>query len=105
MNLLSNARHAVGRREDARVRVAVRRVPGGVAIEISDNGVGISPENAKKIFVHGFTTMKDGHGFGLHSSALAARELGGSLSCYSDGEGKGATFILELSSSEAALAS
>jgi C4-dicarboxylate-specific signal transduction histidine kinase len=38
----------------------------------------------------------DGHGFGLHSGALAAQELGGSLRVTSDGPGLGATFILEL---------
>lgn len=37
-----------------------------------------------------------GHGFGLHSSALAAQELGGSLTVHSDGPGQGATFTLEL---------
>ena len=50
-----------------------------------DNGVGISPENLTRIFNHGFTTGKDGHGFGLHSGALAAKEMGGSLNAQSDG--------------------
>jgi signal transduction histidine kinase len=48
------------------------------------------------IFAHGFTTRKDGHGFGLHSAALAAKEMGGSLTAHSEGLGKGAGFILEL---------
>jgi two-component system, NtrC family, sensor kinase len=61
-----------------------------------DNGVGIPAENLTRIFEHGFTTRKDGHGFALHSGALAARELGGSLLARSDGPGKGAEFILEL---------
>jgi len=67
-----------------------------VRIEIADNGVGIAPENLTRIFSHGFTTRKHGHGFGLHSSALAAREMGGLLTVQSEGAGKGATFILEL---------
>jgi C4-dicarboxylate-specific signal transduction histidine kinase len=67
-----------------------------IRISVIDNGVGIAPENLNRIFSHGFTTRKDGHGFGLHSSALAARELGGSLRAYSDGIGRGATFVLEL---------
>ena len=67
-----------------------------IRISVIDNGVGIAPENLNRIFSHGFTTRKDGHGFGLHSSALAARELGGSLRAYSDGVGCGATFVLEL---------
>ena len=61
-----------------------------------DNGVGIPAENLTRIFDHGFTTRSDGHGFGLHSGALAARELGGSLQAHSDGTGKGATFTLLL---------
>jgi signal transduction histidine kinase len=67
-----------------------------VRITVTDNGVGIPAENLQRIFNHGFTTRKDGHGFGLHSGALAARELGGKLQVHSDGPGKGATFTLEL---------
>ena len=65
-------------------------------IEVADNGVGISEDNLTRIFSHGFTTKKGGHGFGLHSSALASSEMGGSLTVYSDGVGQGATFTLEL---------
>ncbi len=63
---------------------------------MQDNGVGIAPENLARVFSHGFTTRKDGHGFGLHSGANAAREMNGALSAYSDGVGCGATFTLEL---------
>jgi signal transduction histidine kinase len=49
-----------------------------------------------RVFAHGFTTKKDGHGFGLHSAALTAKEMGGSLTVQSDGPGHGATFVLEL---------
>jgi signal transduction histidine kinase len=98
MNLLSNARHAVKLVEgEKRITVALRKKGDDrVTISVSDSGVGIAPENMTKIFVHGFTTKKEGHGFGLHSSALAARELGGTLTCASEGVGKGATFTLEL---------
>lgn len=68
----------------------------GVRISVVDNGVGIAPENLQRIFNYGFTTRADGHGFGLHASALAARELGGELRVHSDGVGKGATFALDL---------
>ena len=63
-----------------------------------DNGIGIPPENLTRIFNHGFTTRKDGHGFGLHSGALAAKEMGGSLTVHSGGTGQGAAFTLELPS-------
>ena len=58
--------------------------------------MGITPENLPRIFSQGFTTRKDGHGFGLHSGAIAAKELGGSLTVHSEGPGRGATFTLEL---------
>jgi signal transduction histidine kinase len=67
-----------------------------VRISVTDTGVGISAENLTRIFSHGFTTRSDGHGFGLHSAALAASEMGGQLVAQSDGPGHGATFILEL---------
>lgn len=66
------------------------------AIQINDNGIGINNDNLDKIFTHGFTTKKYGHGFGLHASAVSAQEMGGSLSVESDGQGKGATFTLSL---------
>jgi signal transduction histidine kinase len=56
--------------------------------------LGISPENRKHLFTYGFTTRKEGHGFGLHTSALAAQLLGGKLSLESEGPGKGATATL-----------
>jgi len=69
---------------------------GAIQIAVVDNGVGIPLENLTRIFNHGFTTRKDGHGFGLHSGALAAKELGGSLTVHSEGPGRGAAFYLEL---------
>jgi signal transduction histidine kinase len=67
-----------------------------VRFEVADTGVGIAAENLTRIFVHGFTTKADGHGFGLHSSANAAGSMNGSLTARSDGPGTGATFTLEL---------
>ncbi|AKJ02957.1 sensor histidine kinase [Archangium gephyra] len=99
-NLLSNARHALQEsgRTDKRLTVRIGADAGGelLRIEVADNGVGISPENLPRLFCQGFTTKKDGHGFGLHTSALAAAELGGALTCTSPGPGQGATFLLEL---------
>lgn len=67
-----------------------------ILIQIIDNGIGISPEKLLSIFSFGFTTKKTGHGFGLHSSALAAKEMGGCLTVQSQGLNKGAVFNLEL---------
>lgn len=67
-----------------------------IDIIIQDNGIGITSEQMKKIFSYGYTSKKDGHGFGLHSSALFAQKMGGDLQASSQGAGKGATFILSL---------
>jgi signal transduction histidine kinase len=102
INLFSNAKQATHALEPAQKKVEVRAtvVERGdtefVRVELSDNGVGIEPANLTRIFNHGFTTKKEGHGFGLHASANSAKQLGGSLSAHSEGPGHGATFVLEL---------
>ncbi len=103
INLLRNARHAFDDVENPGKRIAISIEPAGgqVRIAVSDNGIGIPPENLNRIFGHGFTTRKGGHGFGLHSGALAAKEMGGELSMQSAGLGQGATFTLELPTANA----
>jgi PAS domain S-box-containing protein len=99
VNLIRNAGHAcdeAGAASEKRVTVRVRSTRQTVQIAVIDTGVGILQENLARIFNHGFTTRRDGHGFGLHSSALAARELGGSLEAESPGPRMGATFTLTL---------
>lgn len=98
VNLFSNAKHAMHEAAQPQKRLVIKlgRHHEHVRISVSDNGVGIPPENLTRIFSHGFTTKKQGHGFGLHSGALAAREMGGSLIGQSDGVGQGAIFILDL---------
>ncbi|XXF81509.1 ATP-binding protein [Myxococcaceae bacterium GXIMD 01537] len=99
VNLISNAKYAMDAvPEDARrlTVTMVRPSAERIHIEVRDNGVGIAPELLTRIFQYGFTTREEGHGFGLHSSALAAQELGGSLTAHSDGPGQGAAFTLSL---------
>lgn len=99
INLLRNAQRACeeSKKPDSQITVRIRPVgEDRVRVEIMDNGVGIAAENLTRIFSHGFTTRKNGHGFGLHSAALAAQQMGGSLAARSDGPGAGATFALEL---------
>ena len=98
-NLISNANYALSKSEgDARILTIRVKEPKGeyIRIEVCDNGIGIPKENLTRIFEHGFTTKKKGHGFGLHSTALSANEMNGSLIAYSDGPGKGAVFTIEL---------
>jgi C4-dicarboxylate-specific signal transduction histidine kinase len=98
VNLVRNAKYACDEslRTDKLMTLRVTRSNGQVEISVIDNGIGIPPENLTRIFNHGFTTRKDGHGFGLHNSVLAAMEMGGSLKVHSDGIDKGAAFTLEL---------
>ncbi|HZL44460.1 MAG TPA: ATP-binding protein, partial [Verrucomicrobiae bacterium] len=87
VNLLSNAKYALREIPSHRTITLSISSPSAdqVQIAITDNGIGIALENIGRIFSQGFTTRKDGHGFGLHSGANAAKELGGSLSVYSQG--------------------
>jgi PAS domain S-box-containing protein len=99
VNLISNAKQAVCESAEEEKVITVGISLSGdkkVCVSVADNGVGISPENLQRIFRQGFTTRKDGHGYGLHSSILAARESGGNLLVQSDGPGKGSVFTLEL---------
>jgi PAS domain S-box-containing protein len=98
VNLIRNAKYACdeSNRSDKLLTVRVTADERLVRISVIDNGVGIPAENMTRIFSHGFTTRETGHGFGLHSSALAAQEMGGALLAESAGPGLGATFTLEL---------
>ncbi|MDE3084352.1 MAG: PAS domain-containing protein [Verrucomicrobiota bacterium] len=101
INLIRNAKYALdeGAPADKIIKLGIEPGPDNtVRLIVQDNGVGIPQENLTRIFAHGFTTRNGagGHGFGLHSSALAAREMHGSLTALSDGIGHGASFILEL---------
>ena len=99
VNLVRNAKHAVQdlNLEPRMIKVAVIQPDEeSVTIEVIDNGVGISPDNMINLFKYGFSTKSNGHGFGLHSGANSAKQLGGSLTAHSDGLGKGATFKLTL---------
>ena len=99
VNLIGNAAQAMASNQSRIPTLTVQVGPRDeqwISVSVCDNGVGIPAENLTRIFSHGFTTKKDGHGFGLHSGALAARELGGSLRVHSGGLDQGATFILEL---------
>lgn len=99
INLVKNAKDALveSKIQDPEIKICVQaKNEDQVVFQIIDNGVGIPSDMLEKIFRHGFTTKKSGHGFGLHSCANAATELGGKLTARSEGAGKGATFELTL---------
>ncbi|HIF42347.1 MAG TPA: HAMP domain-containing histidine kinase [Planctomycetes bacterium] len=104
VNLVQNARQSMTSSPSNvnRLTLRVHRTsPARVLIEVEDTGVGITPDCMGKVFDLGFTTKEDGHGYGLHTAAIAAREMGGALWASSAGEGLGATFTLELPTSPA----
>lgn len=98
INVVSNARHSLkeASTENRRLAIQLRRVADGISITISDTGVGIPAGNLARIFEHGFTTKRGGHGFGLHACANATQELGGSIAATSAGAGMGAEFAIRL---------
>ncbi len=98
VNLVSNAKHAIEMHQGKRsVTLSIEEtMQGFVTAAVSDSGIGISTDDMKRVFQSGFTTKPQGHGFGLHTSAIAARELGGSLAAESKGKGHGSQFKLTL---------
>jgi C4-dicarboxylate-specific signal transduction histidine kinase len=99
VNLIRNAKYAMAELGPAQKVLTLgicAKDAQTLAISVRDNGTGIAAENLTRIFEHGFTTRRDGHGFGLHGGRLAASEMGGRLTAQSAGVGHGALFCLEL---------
>ena len=97
INLISNARQAMSEKGDTekQITLIIENDSDAVYLKIRDNGCGIRKGDLEKVFVHGYTTRSKGHGFGLHSSAIFMGEMGGRIWAESEGEGKGATFVLQ----------
>ncbi len=108
VNLIGNAKHAMDNVPDRshhitlRTEIAALEEGSRLRILVQDDGEGIAPENLGRLFAHGYTTRKNGHGFGLHSCALAAKEMAGTVTAHSEGAGKGASFTLDLPAHPAA---
>jgi signal transduction histidine kinase len=109
VNLIANALQAMEGVADRPPRLSLRADAVAdnqglrLRIQVKDNGEGISPQNIPRLFAHGFTTRRHGHGFGLHSGALAAVAMGGELAAHSDGANNGAIFTLDLPLKELAM--
>jgi C4-dicarboxylate-specific signal transduction histidine kinase len=105
-NLMSNARFALKEQAAGPRQLWLelrRRDADSIELAVQDSGVGIEAVVLGRLFEFGFTTKKDGHGFGLHSSAILAKELGGGLEAFSQGAGKGARFVLHIAATAAAV--
>jgi len=97
LNLIKNAKEAMisVSPKDKTLTIEIGEFKSGeIFLKISDTGDGIDEENLSKIFTHGFTTKKTGHGFGLHFCANSMTEMGGKIAVASEGLGAGADFTL-----------
>ena len=98
LNLILNAKDSLifCNTQEKQITIQSELQEENIVIKVSDNGSGIDHEVLHKIFTYGFTTKPSGHGYGLHSSALAAQEMGGKIEVTSLGVNQGAEFILIL---------
>lgn len=97
INLIKNAAEALlGNDLNNRfIKIELNLDPNSnIILSVTDNGEGIKATALKKIFTHGYTTKRDGHGFGLHNSANFMADMGGRIKAESDGEGHGSKFTL-----------
>lgn len=96
INLLRNAKDSIveANPKERIINISISSNP--ISISITDNGLGVEDENLTKLFAHGFTTKKLGHGFGLHSCYLTIQELGGKIFASSAGKNQGAKFTIQL---------
>jgi signal transduction histidine kinase len=106
LNLLTNAvQYSVNEKE---IRVHVRRDGGGVAIAVSDRGIGIRPRDLQRVFDKFYSTWRrmdsrtqGGLGLGLTISREIARAHGGDIQVESE-VGRGSTFVVYLPAHAAA---
>jgi signal transduction histidine kinase len=98
VNLISNANHAVitGGKTDKDIIIGIKKDNENIIFYVEDNGIGIEKEDLERVFEFGFKKRVGGHGYGLHHSALVAKELGGNLIVESDGLNQGARFTLTI---------
>ena len=98
VNFIANACDAVATNEAGRRQIGIRTrlVADQLEIAVEDSGVGIPAELLGRVWEFGFTTKTHGHGFGLHSSAVAAQQLGGTVATESAGPGQGARFSVTI---------
>jgi signal transduction histidine kinase len=93
LNLISNALDAMP--DGGNLTVSTQRHGTEALVSISDNGCGMTEEEAQHLFVPFFTTKSDGTGLGLAYTQRVVNEHGGKINC-ATARGKGSTFNIQL---------
>ncbi len=98
VNFISNAKYALMNNEVENRKMTVGMCMQEEMLEfyVEDNGIGIDSVDLGRLFEFGFKKREGGHGYGLHHSALMAKELGGEIAASSQGIGQGARFSLKV---------
>lgn len=102
-NLFSNAAEAIAAtgRDGGSIAVSIRENGDRMEIRITDDGEGFDPANAPQLFQRGYSTrVNKSGGLGLHWCANTMVAMGGSLTLLSEGQGMGASAVLELAASD-----
>jgi|ERR1041384_784624 signal transduction histidine kinase len=101
LNILINAFWAIKAKKNfskKEIFIAIRELTDGhtIKIEISDSGIGISPENFRNLFMPFFTTRPGGTGLGLFFARKVIEEFGGSISIPRSYPNKGTTVEIKI---------
>jgi len=98
LNLILNAEYAmIQAHSQGTLSITTERITGNIKITCKDDGMGISPENMKRLFNPFFTTKEVGKGTGLGLSICFGIITSHNGRIYADSKlGQGATFVIEL---------
>jgi signal transduction histidine kinase len=96
LNLITNALGSV--EVGGTVDINLTAEDGHAVLTVSDDGCGMTPEIKQHLFEPFFTRRRDGQGTGLGLSITyqIVQEHGGEIEPYSEGPGKGSTFIVRI---------
>lgn len=94
-NLILNGLQSGNPGQATRVSVSIQREDEKIRIQFQDNGKGIDPEIADRIFLPHFSTKKSGSGLGLAISRQAIQQMNGTIH-FKTRLNKGTTFTIEL---------
>ena len=99
-NLVSNAVKFTSPGKN--ISISIYRKNGGISIAVSDEGVGMTPDQVRNLFTKELATSQagtaneKGFGFGLNICQEYAKEIGGTIKASSEGVGKGSTFTFHI---------